>query len=957
MKLVSSALDRPSSEREEWLRLACAGDERLFGDAFEVMQEEENMGTFLLHPMIALQEFPRPFETGQVITGRFEITKEIGEGGMGVVYEAFDRKRNLPIAIKSAKPGFQKLLSPELEGALTVRHRNVCRVNEIHTAKTEHGEVDFLTMELLEGETLSAYLKERGKLTEAEALPIARQLCAGLAEAHRSGVIHRDLKSANVILCHAAGGEVRAVITDFGLAGGATDADDLAGTPAYMAPELWRGEKTSKASDIYALGIILYEMVADPSLQRAKNGDAWEPDTDGLSEPWAQTIKRCLEADTSARPKSAEEVLAGLGKRSYASRLLIGLVVIAALAGAWVWKRQPVKALGERDTVVLGDFANSTGDAIFDDTLRTALNISLRQSPFLNVLSDSSISKTLKQMTLPTTTRLTPEVARELCQRTGSKAYLVGSIAGLGSAYVVGLKAMNCANGDMLAEEQATAKSKEKVLNALGNAASKLRGELGESLGTVQKFDAPLEATTSSLEALRAYSMGGIAQGTKGDAAAIPFYKHAIELDPNFALAYASLGASYSNLWQASLGAENIKKAYELRDRVSELEKYEISARYYMLVTGEEEKAIQTYQSWIQSYPNDLVPRTAVGGILSDLGQWDKAAAQYEEALRLRSHAITYTDLAIAYLSLNRLDDAKGILNQAREHKMDGAGIHIQAYLVAFLEGDTARMEKELAWATGKPGVEDAFLSMQSDTEAYYGRLSRAREFSRRAVESATRADNKETAAFWQMDGALREAELGNAGAARQQLRAALALSRGTDVSILSALTLARLGDRAGAQRLISELQKNNPSNTSLTVYWLPTINAAVQLNRRDAERAPALLEALALLEISTPYELGSARTYINYLYPAYVRGQAYLLAGKGTAAESEFQKLVDHRGIVTNFVTGALAQLQVGRAYAMAGDTAKAKSAYQDFLTLWKDADPNIPILREAKTEYAKLK
>jgi len=516
---------------------------------------------------------------------------------------------------------------------------------------------------------------------------------------------------------------------------------------------------------------------------------------------------------------------------------------------------------------------------------------------------------------------------------------------------VLGLKEVNCQSGDVLAEEQTTAAGKEKVLDSLGEEASKLRGELGESLATLQKFDVPLaEATTSSLEALKAYSMGDTTLAEKGDAPAIPFYKRAIELDPSFAAAYGSLSLSYGNLGQPSLALEYATKAYQLRDRVSEREKLGISANFFD-ATGEIEKRTQALELWEANYPRDASSiNSGLGNDYAYVGQWDKALAKYQEEVRLAPDALGYIDLGVAYMNLSRLEEAKSTFDEALAHKLDGGLLRGGIYLLAFLQGDAAQMEQQVAWGASKPGDEDLLLSAQSDTEAYYGRMSKARDFSRRSVDSAVRADSKETAALWQVNAALREAELGNAASAKQGVAEALTLSQGRDVKMAVALTLARIGEAPRAKALAEELEKSYPTNTLLRLYWLPTINAAIEISKRNSS------QAVVDLEPAGPYELGEAGTFINYLYPAYVRGQAYLLAHNGTAAAAEFQKLLDHRGVVVNFVTGSLAHLQIGRAYVMQGDTERAKAAYKDFLTLWKDADPDIPILKEAKAEYARL-
>jgi hypothetical protein len=634
--------------------------------------------------------------------------------------------------------------------------------------------------------------------------------------------------------------------------------------------------------------------------------------------------------------------------------IALGLVAVLVAAGLYLRSRQEASSakatpLTEKDTVVLADFDNKTGETVFDDALKQALAVQLGQSPFLNMLSDRRVEETLHLMGHSSTERITRDLARELCIRTGSKAIVLGSISNLGGRYVVGLNTVGCNSGDTLATEQEEAPTKQEVLKALSSAASALRGKLGESLATVQKFDVPVEATTPSLEALKAYSMGIMTGRTKGDAEAIPFMKRAIELDPNFAMAYAGLAVEYANLGQASLGAENVKKAYTLSDRVSERERYRISGLYYQYVTGEMEKATEAYELWAKSYPRDQVPQGNLGVIYSSLGQYEKAAAATEEQQRLGSTLTGYGNLSGIYTNLNRLDDARAVLQQAQANKVDGFFIRASWYNLAFLRGDTAEMEKQVAWAAGRPGEEDAMLSTQSDTEAYYGRLARARDFSRRAVDAAVRADSKETAALWQANAALREAEFGNASTAKQRVDAALALAPGRDVKVLAAVTMARAGETARARAIVEQLEKSEPTNTILKIYWLPTINAAIELNSGNSSKAVIDLEAAAPYELAGPSPLGN-------LYPVFMRGQAHLAAHNGAAAAGEFQKILDHKGIVLNFPLGALAHLQLGRAHALSGDIAKARSAYQDFFHLWKDADPDIPIYKQAKAEYAKL-
>jgi serine/threonine protein kinase/tetratricopeptide (TPR) repeat protein len=641
------------------------------------------------------------------------------------------------------------------------------------------------------------------------------------------------------------------------------------------------------------------------------------------------------------------------------------ILVAVAIGGAFYFhSRQTTHRLSDKDTIVLADFANSTGDAVFDDTLKTALNVSLRQSPFLNVLSDSEAAKNLQLMTRPANTKLTPEVARELCLRAGSKAYLAGSIANLGSEYVLGLKAVNCQSGDILAQEQVTASSKEKILDALGEAASKLRTQLGESLATVQKFDVPLEqATTSSLEALKAIALSGKAFREKGPAAALPFSQRAIELDPNFAMGYDIVGSDYYTLGQQARANEYYTKAFQLREHTSEREKLFITGDYYQFVTGELDKAAQTYQELIESYPRAPLTYGILGNVYTGLGQYEKAAESFRQTLDPTQDNIDYTDLCNSLLALQRLDEARRAIHEAQAKKQDNYILRDAHYALAFLGADSGAMEDQRRWFAGQPEYENFGLALASDTEAYTGHLGKARELTKRAVDSAVRADSKETGAIWRANAATQQAAYGNAAEARRSAAEALKLapaSQGPEVE--AGLAFAMAGDAARAESLTQDLNKRFPLDTQMQSLWLPAIRAQLALNKKN----PAV--ALTALQAASPVELGQMTFIANIscLYHVYIRGEAYLSAGQGSAAAAEFQKILDHSGIVWNCWTGALAQLGVARAKALESKTSqgadadaarvRALAAYKDFLTLWKDADPDIPILKEAKAEYAKL-
>ena len=660
---------------------------------------------------------------------------------------------------------------------------------------------------------------------------------------------------------------------------------------------------------------------------------------------------------SSASNVGVEGVAAGNGKLWKTLTPAAGILI--AVIGGWLYLRARPSAAGPsataltgKDTVVLADFDNKTGDAVYDDTLKQGLAVQLEQSPFLDLVSDNKVNQTLGMMGRPAGDRLTREVAREVCQRTGSKAMLTGSIAGLGSQYVIGLKAVNCNTGDVLAEAQEQAAGKEGVLKALDVAAINLRSKLGESLSSVQKYATPVEeATTSSLEALKAYSLGQKTRSAKGDTAALPFFKRAVELDPKFAMAFRAMARAYSNVNEIGRASEYARKAYDLREKVSERERFSIEGFYYLIATGELEKAAQTFELWKQTYPRDELPFLDLGFIYASLGDFEKSLTESREALRLEPNdATNYGNTGNALVTLNRLDEAEAVYRQAEEHKLEGEVLLVNRYQLAFLKGDKAGMAQSASAAIGKAGAEDLLLAAQADTEGWYGKLKNAHELTRRAMDSAERNDAKESAADYQTTGALREVEFGRPEQARADASAALKLAPNRDVRTAAAVALARAGDTAGAEKLASELDKTYPLDTIVQRYWLPTIRAAVALERKDPNRAVELLKETGTLE------LGQETQATISLSPIYIRGRAYLMLHDGNSAAAEFQKFIDHRGIVVNFPWGALARLQLARAYAMQGDTAKAKSAYQDFLTIWKDADPDLPILLAAKSEYVKL-
>jgi eukaryotic-like serine/threonine-protein kinase len=656
-----------------------------------------------------------------------------------------------------------------------------------------------------------------------------------------------------------------------------------------------------------------------------------------------------------AAPELKGAMSPSVGKRDEARRwkvfIPVGVLVIA-IAGVAYLSAHRVTPLSEKDTIVLADFENKTGDPVFDDTLKQGLFVALQQSPFINLVSDRRLAQTLKMMKHPPSEPVTGNVARELCQRVSGKALLEGSISPLGRQYVIALNAIDCLTGDALVKTQEQASGKENVLKVLGNEVTTLRTKLGESLTKVQKYDTPIEdATTPSLGALKAYSLGVKTLYATGETAALPWFKHAVELDPVFAMAYERMGVVYGNLSEVGLSRESHRKAYELRKNVSEGEQFAINQGYYSKVTGQLHEYAENAVLWQQTYPNDDRAQNSLGIIYIQLGNGEKSLEEMLEALRRDPGNINaYINVASGYANLNRLDEAEKVFKQAEERHLESELSLAVRYQLAFLKADSAEMARLAAAASGKPGAEDVLLAFEAKTEAWHGRADKARDLTQRAVASAVHNDSKETAAYYEAEGALREAELGNRQQARRDANAALRLGVNRDIEAMTALALVRAGDIVEAEKLVKRLDQDFPLDTLVQNYWLPSIRAAVELEHNNPGRAITLLQAAA------PYELSEPTLWEGFLYPIYLRGEAYLQLRNGDAAAVEFQKFVDHRGLVANFHLGSLSRLGLARAYALLGHLEMARGAYEEFLTLWRDADSDILVLKEAKAEYAKL-
>ncbi len=943
----------------------------------------------------------------------YRVLEKLGTGGMGIVYKAQDLRLERYVALKFLPDNLTndaqalERFRREALAASALNHANICTVHDI-------GEQDgrpFLAMEFIDGETMRRHVNNK-PLPVEEILTLGIQIADALDAAHAEGIIHRDIKPANIFVTKRG----QAKVLDFGLAklisrrDGDTDVSDsshpglenpisivgvISGTPSYMSPEQIRGDDLDVRADVFSMGLLLYEMATGQKAFPGSTGGviieailskspapvrSLNPD---IPLELEAIINKAIDKDKELRYQSAAELrsdlqvlkrgfesghtqssllLATAGtkrgpwhkRKKWAAPAAAGAIIAVMGVGGWFYDTRRAHALNETDTVVLADFTNKTNDAVFDDALRQGLAVQLEQSPFLSLISDQRTRQTLQLMGKSPDAKLTPEVARELCERTASKAYLSGTISSIGSQYVLGINAVNCQTGDTLAQEQATADSKEHVLGALGDAANKLREKLGESLKTVHKLATPIEqATTPSLEALQAYSMGRNLMLTQGNyTAAVPQFQRAIQLDPNLAMAYASLGTTYHNLGEKELAAENTRRAFELRGKVSEREKFYIESHYHHFVTGDLEKAKQVYELWSQTYPRDAGPINNLGVVYQTLGQYEKSFENFRAAQRLTPNdAVSYSNTLSVLVNLNRVKEARAMAADAAAKKVDSPGIRFDLYQLGFLQSDDAVMADQVSWAADRPGDDAVMLYYEADTAAYYGQLNKARDFSRQAIAAAGRAQRPERAAVCQAAAGLREALFGNGAEAKRNAVAALKSSNARDVQFISTLALAMVGDKESAVEFADALKSRFPQDTVVQFNYVPTIYAQIALLDGDAPRAIEFLRA------ATPYELGLAASsnYSTYMYPVYMRGQSYLAARQGSAAAAEFQRILNWPGVVSNEPIGALAHLGLARARTMNNEPAEARTSYNNFLSLWKNADSSFPFLSAVQAEAPK--
>ncbi len=960
--LFRTVMARPAANRAVYLASIC-GDDLELKRAVELLiarYEAEESTVGWIDPDGALDltgSESDPFLPGYVFADRYRMVERIGQGGMGEVWRADDLVLKTPVALKlihaASRDGRERILN-EVRLARQITHPAVCRVFDVGESE---GEV-FYSMELVKGEDLATVLRRAGRLPPERVRDIGRQLCDGLAAAHGRGVLHRDLKPANVLMDE--NGRVR--ITDFGIAisRDKTGQHAIVGTPGYMAPEqLAPGSPLSERTDLYALGVVLFELLvgSQPFSDGSKvRGSASRPATlPNIDSPLERIILQALAADPRDRPASATEMAAGLAaplaehqRRSrpwVVGSVPVSLALLIA-AGVWLFTH-PGRLLTDQDTLVLADFTNTTGEPVFDGALKVALAVSLEQSPFLRVFPDEGVREELRLMQRAPDERVTRSIAREIARRERLKALVAGSIGSLGSHYVVALEAINAETGDVMAREQVEVASKEQVLTALGNATSRLRERLGESLSSIQRFDAPLpRATTSSLEALHAYALALDQGRVVPRVDAVPHLKRALELDPDFAMAQALLSGVYANTGRSAEAPVFSRRAFELRDRVSERERFFISWRYYLDAEQAWDRALELSLSWTMTYPREAFAFNSLGLASAAFGQHQQAVDAFREAIRLDPRFVPpHGNLAGSTIALNRFEEAKGLLAEASSRGLDFISLRRMAYLIAFLDNDSAAMTRELALVRD---TRDAMWASiwEARTAAFSGRFRKAHELFQNGVEAARRDNFREFAAQWMTEDAETHALADECPDARSELAAGLEMSRDNFTLERASRVRALCGDGQDVSQLSGELTNRFPNATLTTRIQLPVTVAALALKRRQPART------LESLETVRQYDHAPASEF----WPAYLRGLAYLQSKDGESAAAQFRTILEHRGEAPTSPLYPLAHVGLARAAVITGDLDQSRKAYESFLDLWKGADSTLRILEDARQENARL-
>ena len=945
------ALDQPEPDRGAFLADACGDNSALRQEVESLLKFHDTPGSPDAEPADPPGDSAR-FAPGDMFAGRYRMVARIGRGGMGDVWRADDVILQTPVALKliavTAAGDEAARIVNEVRIARQITHPAVCRVFDVGNAE---GAL-FFSMELVEGEDLAALIRRVGRLPSEKVADIARQLCAGLAAAHSRRVLHRDLKPANVLIDN--NGLVR--ITDFGIAisQGQPALHSLTGTPAYMAPEQRTvGATLSTQTDIYSLGLVLYELLVGE--HPFKHSGATKPPlrpsalVPGVDPQLERLIMQALSTEPGQRPASALEMAARLPQSAtrQSSRWIVGAAVAAAVGIIAValtfFVSTSAPALTAQDTIVIADFENTTNEPVFDGALKVALAVALEQSPFLKVFPDDRARDTLGLMERSPDERITKTLARDIARREQLKALISGSIASLGRNYVIALEAVNAETGDVMAREQAEAASKEQVLTSLGAASARLREKLGESLASVQKFDAPLpRATTPSLDALHAYSQALFDGREVPRLESIPELKRAIELDPTFAMAHAQLSAVYANTGQSALAPTYSRRAFELRDRVSERERFFISWRYYRDAVQAFDKALDLARSWTAAYPREAFAFNSLGIVLIRLGQFDQSVEPFRQAIRLDPKFVpAYGNLAASLLALDRLTEARAVLQQAADNHLAFAGARRLSYLLAFVQGDSATMARELNASIGV-GETNAAFGWQAHASAFEGRVLQAHDAFGRGIQMSRQGNFTEVAAQLRMEDAETHATVGQCAQAREEVATGLALSRDNTTLEHASRTLGLCGAEREALELSTELATRFPEATLTNRLALPLTAAAIAIQRGDAARVLELLEPVRRFDHAPSAEF----------WPAYLRGQAYLRLKNASAAAAEFSAVIGHRGEVPASMLYPLSYLGLARAAVLSNDTANARKAYNRFLELWKNADAVLRPVIDARNE-----